>query len=225
MLGTISARIPRLRKPPLAGLLLITTLEISAAFILLCVTIPVISQRQSASAFIHGLSLCSGKPCYLDILPGKTIWEDAQNKLRGIQEIDLFENRDYALMDFHGYEDLPNFNGRLLLIPNLDPATGKKIVSELDLSPADNLTYVGGAILQLGTPCAAVRLGLDDLGLIYPGISIIARMDRIGNYFVIRPTSPVIQANLFNRIQSCADIDLESTQADFSWRGFVRYAE
>jgi hypothetical protein len=70
-----------------------------------------------------------------------------------------------------------------------------------------------------------VRLGRDNLGLIYPGISIITQMHQVGNYFVVRPTSPIIQANLFQRIESCEDVDLSRTQGDFQWHGFVRYAE
>jgi hypothetical protein len=180
---------------------------------LLCLIMAFGARTQPIPAFIDGLGICEGKPCYLNILPDKTHWDEAQSMLASFPEI----KRSVTTTDFY---DLPGFHGRLLLIPNQDG-----FIQEIDLSPSDSLTYIGSAFLQLGDPCAAVRLGRDDLGLIYPGISIIARMHKVANYFVVRPTSPVVQANLFKRVESCSDIGLDRTQADFRWHGFARYAE
>lgn len=176
------------------------------------------TRTQPTPAFIQGFSLCEAKPCYLNMIPGTTGWDDAQAILSDYPEIVFNPETSSA-------SNLPGFQGWLLLIPNQDRVTHEMIVSKLDLSPFDSTTNVGGAILQLGAPCAAVRLGRDDLGLIYPGISIITRLYPIENHFALRPTSPVIKASLYRRVRSCSDIDLGATQANFHWQGFIRYYE
>jgi hypothetical protein len=179
---------------------------------LLCLVMALGARTQAIPAFINGLGLCDGKPCYLNIQPSQTSWDEAQNHLESFAEVQKF--------GASGYDHLPGFQGTLLLIPNQDNMT-----QEIVLSPADNPIFVGGAVLQLGAPCAAVRLGRDDVVLIYPGIAIISRMKKVGNYFVLRPTSSVRGTNLSSQVEACSDIGLDRTQADFRWHGFARYAE
>jgi hypothetical protein len=179
---------------------------------LLCLVMAFGIRMQPIPAFISGLDLCDGKLCYLNISPSKTDWEEAQKTLTSFPETKRFGAT--------GYSDLPDFYGTVLLILNQDQVT-----QEIILSFSDNTISIGSAFLQLGAPCAAVRLGRDDLALIYPGISIISQMKKVGNYFVLRPTSAVLRANLSSDVESCSDIGLDKTQADFRWHGFARYAE
>lgn len=179
---------------------------------LLCLVMAFGIRMHPIPAFISGLDLCEGMPCYLNILPGKTSWEDGQRIVASFPEVQRFGASNYA--------NLPDFYGTLMLIPNQDNLT-----QEITLSPPDNATSIGSAILQLGAPCAAIRLGRDDIGVIYPGISIITHMSKVGNYFLLKPTSPVTHAILSGQVKACSDIALDTTQADFRWHGFVRYAE
>src|SRR5262245_28969860 len=111
----------------------------------LCLLIAFSARTQPIPAFINGLGICDGRPCYQNIQPSQTSWQTAQKLLESFAEVQKF--------GASGYNHLPGFQGTLLLIPNQDNMT-----QEIVLSPADNPIYVGGAVLQLGAPCAAVRL-------------------------------------------------------------------
>jgi hypothetical protein len=191
---------------------IVIAIEVWGIGALMCLVMALGIRTQPIPAFISGISLCEGIPCYLNILPGKTGWQEAQSMLATFPEIRKFGVSNYS--------NLPDFYGTLMVIPNQDNLT-----QELALSPPNNLTSIGSAVLQFGAPCVAVRLGRDDIGLIYPGIAVVTRMGKFGSYFVLRPTSPVKNVILSTQVGACSDIALDRTQGDFRWHGFVRYAE
>ncbi len=168
---------------------------------------------------VPDLGVCSGRACYLGIVPGETTIEDARAILRNAPQLAL---SDYSNLVANRWSQ-PFHSVQLVQVVSDGVHASYKYVDEIDLVFSGGTGVDAGRIvLQLGEPCALV---LSIVGgrtvLIYPGMLLFFALDRQTEPRVFKSTSPVTQIDLFNTVSSCEQVKFgEITRP---WHGFGRY--
>lgn len=184
---------------------------------LLCCLAIMLARTQPAPEFIPGLTQCQSGMCYLGIVPGDIRWDEARQVLSNTPEI-TFDPNTYS------YHNLPNFSGSMSFVfAAYEQEAANPHVSEIWLTPDSASLNVGNAYIQWGQPCFAVPLINDDLGLIYPGMSLLADTHKWRDKLLLTPTTPLTQIDVFISLKSCDDLGGLGL-AIHDWHGFGQYS-
>jgi hypothetical protein len=177
----------------------------------LCALAASVARGAPPSDFYTGFALCGLQPCYLEIVPGRTAWDEAIGLLATVPGLTLESATDLG-RNYRGLQ------GQLRLDRN---APGGP-VTHINLTPAEALKIpIGGLVAGFGSPCRfQPDFLLERMRVIYAGISAIVEPMTIEEVRGPRPGTRVLSIALFDGGQfGCADAG-KGTQP---WRGFRKY--
>jgi hypothetical protein len=170
----------------------------------------------NAQPIAAGFGICTGRPCYHNIIVGLTRWNEAWSDFPARFRIDdlTIVNKETAIyMDMHASPRDPDRVGNM------------NFIAQRFETP---VAALGSVIGQYGYPCG-VRLTMTDqaraLRLIYP----YAQFDVNLQNGQLRMDSPIVAAQLYDPTQFSVNDFIETCDQHFGfgresgWRGFAAW--
>jgi hypothetical protein len=193
--------------------LIVLAIALNFALSLACGLFVLTPRAQPQSEIMQGLSICEGLACYWGIIPGKSLMKDA------VKELTSFPNSQF---DGQRVTGVPATKSAYLL-----PTSDYRVV-ELGINPTPNTVTLISVLSQFGRPCCLVKVKdfRGDLILLtfenYPRLGIWVSLEQTGNYWAIRPETPVKQVMLCSsNIKDC--MPWFSDRPYHGWHGFKLY--
>jgi hypothetical protein len=179
-----------------------------------------LGRGQPQVELIAGLRMCDDTPCYFDIVPGKTPWNDAVTTLKNIPGTLFDEDINIA---YHPPDLDKMYMSRGVLLEEY-------VAKELALNPEIGGMNLADVVTRFGIPCCLVKVPdvRGDLILIkfaaYPRLGAFIALERFNNRWIIQSTSPVKQLLLCppDPDKGCM-IWFGYIPNVLRWRGFANY--
>ncbi|MBX3065567.1 MAG: hypothetical protein KF726_21505 [Anaerolineae bacterium] len=180
------------------------TIAIWLIFIVLLAGVSAYGSKQDSQLELLGIDTCNSHPCFMNITPGITQWDEAH---RLSQIYNGQEDIDYIRIDFGSTHNLDIYIEK----SDLDAVALVTIHSQTSDS---NRLIAGEFIHKFGEPCLVGAASPNFFRLVYPSILVDVRVIR-----VFSPTSSVYNIHLgASAIDLCANRLNPLVMAD--WLGF-----
>jgi hypothetical protein len=182
----------------------------------LLVSMAVISLRigieQAPAPYIPGLSRCGELVCYLEILPGKTAWDDGLRAIHKVPELKAADTSDKYFISSN-----PSYKvGFLPYKYNVDAHSW--VFQEININMSELAISVGNVMAVLGPPCF-VSSGNGILFLGWPNSAFLVS-DSPSSF---TPSSQVLHIVIHQHSIACPKPGKYDSVRIYEWRGFRDY--